>query len=117
MKQHLLLSSIGNKTLFTFLLEQRESWAISKSDVLVHLGEDLELALGPDSLGAGVDGQLSREQKPHCSLDLSPAESCLLVPLGNHARLPGNPLEQIADQRVHYAHRFGRDRVVWLHKL
>ena len=89
---------IRNITLFTILFKQRESWTSSKSDVFVHLGEDLELALGPDALSAGVDGQLSRVDQPHCRLDLLPAERCLLVLLGNQAGLLGNSEKEIVDQ-------------------
>ena len=68
-----------------------------------------------DSLGAlrdGVLGELTREEKPDSSLDLTGGDGGPLVVVSKSAGLSGDSLEQIVDERVHDAHGLGGDSSV-----
>ena len=59
------------------------------------------------SLGAlrhGVLGKLTREHEAHGGLDLAGREGGLLVVGGKLARLAGDALEDVVDERVHDGH-------------
>ena len=60
-----------------------------------------------DSLGAlrdGVLGELTREEEPDSSLDLTRGDGGPLVVVSKSAGLSGDSFEQIIDERVHDAH-------------
>ena len=68
-----------------------------------------------DSLGAlrdGVLGELTREEEPDSSLDLTRGDGGPLVVVSESAGLSGDSLEQIVDERVHDAHGLGGDSSV-----
>ena len=68
-----------------------------------------------DSLGAlrdGVLGELTREEEPDSSLDLTRGDGGPLVVVSKSAGLGGDSLEQIVDERVHDAHGLGGDTSV-----
>ena len=68
-----------------------------------------------DSLGAlrdGVLGELTREEEPDSSLDLTRGDGGPLVVVSKSAGLSGDSLEQIVDERVHDAHGLGGDSSV-----
>ena len=68
-----------------------------------------------DSLGAlrdGVLGELTGEEEPDSSLDLTRGDGGPLVVVSKSAGLSGDSLEQIIDERVHDAHGLGGDSSV-----
>ena len=68
-----------------------------------------------DSLGAlrdGVLGELTREEEPDSSLDLTRGDGGPLVVVSKSAGLSGDSLEQIVNERVHDAHGLGGDSSV-----
>jgi hypothetical protein len=65
-----------------------------------------------DGLGAlryGVFSQLSREKKPHRSLDLSAGNGRSLVVVSQTRRLVGDAFEDVVDKAVHDRHGFATD--------
>merc|ERR1719435_46034 len=63
-----------------------------------------------DGLGPfrhGVLGQLSRQQEPYSSLDLTGGYGGPFVVVSQSAALGGNPLENVVHERVHYGHSLG----------
>jgi hypothetical protein len=64
-----------------------------------------------------VLGQLTREDEADSGLDLTGRESALLVVADQLARLDGDALERIVDERVHDGHGLGRDARVRVHLL
>ena len=78
--------------------------------------DDVDQLLGAgvlgDSLGAlrdGVLGELTREEEPDSSLDLTRGDGGPLVVVSQTGGLGGDPLEQVVDERVHDAHGLGGD--------
>ena len=63
-----------------------------------------ELGDGLGALGHGVLGQLTGERKADRGLDLPGREGGLVVVLAELARLAGDALEHVVDERVHDAH-------------
>ena len=68
-----------------------------------------------DSLGAlrdGVLGELTREEEPDSSLDLTRGDGGPLVVVSKSAGLGSDSLKQVVDERVHDAHGLGGDSSV-----
>jgi hypothetical protein len=72
---------------------------------------------GLGSLGDGVLGELSGQQETDGGLDLPGRDGGALVVVGEAARLGGDALEDVVDERVHDAHGLGRDAGVGVHLL
>ena len=73
-----------------------------------------------DSLGTlrdGVLSELTREEEPDSSLDLTGGDGGPLVVVSESAGLGGDSLEQIVDERVHDGHGLGGDSSVWVDLL
>jgi hypothetical protein len=64
-----------------------------------------------------VLGEFTGEHESNSSLDLSAAESRLLVVSGKLSSLTRNALEDIVDERVHDGHALLRDTSVGVHLL
>ena len=72
---------------------------------------------GLGALGHGVLGQLTGQQKSHGGLDLAGRDRRAAVVVRQAAGLGGDTLEDVVDERVHDAHRLGRDAGVGVHLL
>jgi len=73
-----------------------------------------------DGLGAlrdGVLGELTGEEEADGGLDLPAGDGGALVVVRQAARLGGDALEDVVDERVHDAHRLGGDAGVGVHLL
>ena len=75
------------------------------------------LGHGLGSLGDGVLGQLSGQEKSHSCLDLPAGDGGALVVVGQSARLGSNALEDVVDEGVHDGHGLGGDSGVGVHLL
>jgi hypothetical protein len=64
---------------------------------------------GLGALGHGVLGQLSGQEQTNGGLDLPGGDGGALVVVRQAAGLGGDALEDVVDERVHDAHRLGRD--------
>ena len=64
---------------------------------------------GLGSLGNGVLGKLSWQQEADRGLNLTRSDSGPLVVVSQPTRFGSDSFEQIIDERVHDAHRLGRD--------
>ncbi len=56
--------------------------------------------------------ELSRQMKPHSSLDFPAGDGVLLVVVSQSRCLGSNTLKDVVDKRVHDAHGFGGDTSV-----
>jgi hypothetical protein len=75
----------------------------------------LGLGVLGDSLGAlrhGVLGQLTRQEKPDCSLDLSGGDGAAPVVVGQAGGLCGDALKDVIHEGVHDRHGLGADASV-----
>jgi len=73
-----------------------------------------------DSLGAlrhGVLGKLTRQQKPHGSLDLPTGDGGALVVMGKARSLSGNALKDVVHEGVHDRHGLGGNTSVGVNLL
>ena len=59
-------------------------------------------------------GQLTGEDQPDGSLDLSRCDSGLLVVASQRGSLVGNLFKDVVDERVQDGHRLGTDSGVWV---
>ena len=76
-----------------------------------------ELGDGLGTLGDGVLGELTGEHEADGGLDLPGGEGGLLVVGGQLARLAGDALEDVVDERVHDRHALLGDARVGVHLL
>ena len=81
------------------------------------LGVGRVLGDGLGALGDGVLGELAGEDEAHSGLDLARGQGALLVVAHELARLNGDALEGVVDERVHDRHGLGRDAGVRVHLL
>ena len=81
------------------------------------LGVRRVLGDGLGALGDGVLGELTGEDQADGRLDLARREGALLVVAHELARLDGDALEGVVDERVHDRHGLGRDARVRVHLL
>ena len=78
----------------------------------VHLRSELGDGLG--ALRDGVLGQLSRQHKPDCCLDLSGCHCGLLGVASQRRCLVGNLLKDVIDEGVQNGHSLGANSSVWM---
>jgi len=64
---------------------------------------------GLGALGDGVLGELTGKEEADGGLDLPAGDGGALVVVSQAARLGGDALEDVVDERVHDAHRLGGD--------
>ena len=82
---------------------------------IVELSHLLAAGVLGDSLGSlrhCVLGQLSRQVKPHSSLDFPAGDGVLLVVVGQSGGLGGHTLKDVVHEGVHDAHGLGGDTSV-----
>ena len=72
---------------------------------------------GLGSLGHGVLGQLTGQQKPDGGLDFPGGDGGPPVVVGQTASLGGDALEDVVDEGVHDGHGLGGDTGVGVHLL
>ena len=72
---------------------------------------------GLGSLGHGVLGQLTGQQKPDGGLDFPGGDGGPPVVVGQTASLGGDALEDVVDEGVHDGHGLGGDASVGVHLL
>ena len=65
------------------------------------------LGHGLRTFGHGVLGQLPGKEQAHCRLDLPRRDGRALVVMRQTRRLGRDALEDVIDERIHDAHRFG----------
>ena len=88
-------------------------WRDDSSDLFAAgvLGDSL------GSLGNGMLGKLTRQEKTDSSLDFSRRDGLSAVDGSETRGLSSNPFEEIVDEWVHYGHRLLGDTNIWVDLL